>query len=129
MKSLEDLKAIREKALNDINIRKDEFEYRVVVGMATCGIAAGARNVMNALMEEISKRGLNNVSVTQTGCIGYCSLEPIVDIIDSKGNKVSYVKMDAEKVVKVVSSHLVNGQIIQEYTIDQYKNETTGLSK
>lgn len=125
MKSLEELKEIREKALNDINVSKGQFKYRVVVGMATCGIAAGAEPVMNALIEEINKRGLKNISVTQTGCVGYCRLEPIVDVIDCNGNKVSYVKMDPEKVAKVVSSHLADGQIVNEYTVEQYKNEAS----
>ena len=119
MKSLAELQAIREKTLNRINLRKeDEAEAtRVVIGMATCGIAAGARPVMLAFMDEISKRGLNHVTVSQTGCIGMCRLEPMVDVIMPGQEKVTYVHMTPEKVGRVVAEHIVNGRPVEEYTI------------
>ena len=119
MKSLAELQAIREKTLNRINLRKeDEAEAtRVVIGMATCGIAAGARPVMLSFMDEISKRGLNHVTVSQTGCIGMCRLEPMVDVITPGNEKVTYVHMTPEKVGRVVAEHVVNGRPVTEYTI------------
>ena len=119
MKSLAELQAIREKTLNRINLRKeDEAEAtRVVIGMATCGIAAGARPVMLAFMDEIQKRGLQHVTVSQTGCIGMCRLEPMVDVILPGQEKVTYVHMTPEKVGRVVAEHIVNGRPVEEYTI------------
>ena len=86
--------------------------------MATCGIAAGARPVLNAFVEEAAKRGLQNVMITQTGCIGICQFEPVVEVVNTKdGSKVTYVKMTAEKAVRVVNDHLVNGNVVTEFTI------------
>lgn len=118
MKSLAELKAIRDKARQQISVREDSDDnIRVLVGMATCGIAAGARPVLTAIMDEISKRGLKNVTVTQTGCIGICQFEPVVEVIAPGENKVTYVKMTAEKAVRMVNDHLVNGNVVSEYTI------------
>ena len=118
MKSLEELKAIRDRVKNSVDIREDNsYKIRVVVGMATCGIAAGARPVLAAFTEEIAKRGLHNVAVTQTGCIGICQYEPVVEVFDADGSKTTYVKMTAEKAAKVVTDHLVNGSVVSEYTI------------
>ena len=122
MKSLEELRALKEKTKAEMNLRNEQNGLRVVVGMATCGIAAGARPVMNTFVEEISKRQLNNVKVTMTGCIGLCKLEPIVEIVDPSGDKVTYVKMDAQKAARVVAEHLVNGKIVSEYTIKAEEN-------
>ena len=118
MKSLEELKKIRENMQNQMNLRKeDEDTVRVVVGMATCGIAAGARPVLESFVEEVSKRGLQNVHVSQTGCIGVCRLEPIVEVFVPGQEKVTYVKMDAEKAQRVLLDHVVNGNDVTEYTI------------
>lgn len=118
MKSLDELQAIRDKMQKSINVRDDNGnKIRVVVGMATCGIAAGARPVLNSFTDEIAKRNLLNVSVTQTGCIGICQYEPVVEIYTPDGTKTTYVKMTAEKVSKIVSDHIVNGNIVSEYTI------------
>lgn len=118
MKSLAELEAIRNKMLDKVNLRKEDGSgIRVVVGMATCGIAAGARPVMNEFMEEIAKRNLENVTVTQTGCIGMCRLEPIVEVTEPDKEKVTYVKMTPEKVARIVAEHLVNGKPVTEYTI------------
>ena len=118
MKSLAELQAIRDRAKMAVNVRENsEAKTRVLVGMATCGIAAGARPVLNAFVEEINKRGLDNVQVTQTGCIGVCRLEPIVEVYVPGQEKVTYVKMTAEKVPTVVAQHIVNKQVVTEYTI------------
>lgn len=121
MKSLEELKAIRDKAKASVNVRGDNSEdIRVVVGMATCGIAAGARPVLNAFVEEINKRGLKNVIVTQTGCIGVCQFEPVVEVYVPGQEKVTYVKMTADKVPGIVTEHIVNGRVVDEQTIGAY---------
>ena len=118
MKSIAELQAIREQARAKIAMREGSHEGpRVVVGLATCGIAAGARPVLNAFVEEIAKRHLNNVTVVQTGCIGMCQFEPIVEVIAPGKEKVTYGLMDAEKAVRVVTDHLVNGNPVAEYTI------------
>lgn len=118
MKSLEELKAIREKMQSKINLRVEDGDAtRVVVGMATCGIAAGARPVLQAITSEVAKLGLGNVQVTQTGCIGVCRLEPIVEVYVPGQEKVTYVKVDEEKALKIVSEHIVNKNIVTEYTI------------
>ena len=101
-----------------VNVREsDSDNIRVVVGMATCGIAAGARPVLTAFTEEVAKRNLGNVTVTQTGCIGICQYEPVVEVFTPDGAKTTYVKMTPDKVAKVVSDHLVNGNVVSEYTI------------
>ena len=118
MKSLDELKAIRDRVRSSVDLRENNSDkIRVVVGMATCGIAAGARPVLAAFTDEIAKRGLSNVAVTQTGCIGICQYEPVVEVFDTEGNKTPYVKMTPEKAVKVVTDHLVNGNVVTEYTI------------
>ncbi len=118
MKSLADLQAIRAKTLENINMRKeDDNAARVVVGMATCGIAAGARPVMLKFVEEIKNRDLQHVTVSQTGCIGMCRLEPMVDVILPGQDKVTYVKVKPEMVDRIVSEHLIGGTPVAEYTI------------
>ncbi len=120
MKSLEELRAIKAKMQNNVSLRGVEDEasaLRVVVGMATGGIAAGARPVLNKFIEEVQSRGLKNVKVTQTGCIGVCRLEPIVEVIAPNGDKTTYVKMTEDKVAKIVHEHLVNNKVVAEYTI------------
>ncbi len=123
MKSLAELEAIRKKAQDQISVREGNERMRIVVGMATCGIAAGARPVMNAFLEELKKRNINDVKVTMTGCIGACRLEPIVDVIDSNGKKVTYVKMTPEKAARVVAEHIVNGRVCVDYTIGAEENK------
>ena len=119
MKSLAELEAIRKATQERINIRKEnEGETtRVVVGMATCGIAAGARPVMLSFVDEISKRQLQHVTVSQTGCIGICQYEPVVEIFEAGKDKVTYVKMTPEKAQEVVEKHLKGGNVVGEYTI------------
>lgn len=118
MKSLAELAAIREKMKNTVNLRKGDGKMRVVVGMATCGIAAGARPVLNAFVDQVASADLTDkVSVTQTGCIGICEYEPVVEVFEAGKEKVTYVKMTADKVAKVVEQHLKGGKPVAEYTI------------
>ena len=118
MKSLEELAALRERMKNNVAMRQDNSTAtRVVVGMATCGIAAGARPVMLKFMEEINKREMSNVTVSQTGCIGMCRLEPMVEVTLPGQDKVTYVNVKPEMVPRIVAEHLVNGKSVDEYTI------------
>ncbi|MBR5618577.1 MAG: (2Fe-2S) ferredoxin domain-containing protein [Clostridia bacterium] len=118
MKSLAELAAIREKMKDKVVLREGSGDIRVVVGMATCGIAAGARPVLNRFVEQVSAQGLSDkVTVTQTGCIGICQFEPVVEVYEAGKEKVTYVKMTAEKADEVVEKHLKGGKVIGEYTI------------
>jgi NADP-reducing hydrogenase subunit HndB len=119
MKSLAELEEIRKKTLDSISLRSNKDGMRIIVGMATCGIAAGARPVMSALLEELKKRNINDVSVTMTGCIGVCRLEPIIEVLESNGEKVTYVKMTAEKATRVIAEHIVNGRVCLDLTIGE----------
>ena len=122
MKSLAELAAIRDKMKDKVVLREGTGDVRVVVGMATCGIAAGARPVLNAFGEGVDKAGLNGkVTVTQTGCIGICQFEPVVEIFEAGKDKVTYVKMTAEKAAEVVEKHLKGGKVVTEYTINGFK--------
>lgn len=122
MKTLAELQAIREKAREGMGIRDDKnVGTRVVVGMATCGIAAGARPVLNAIVQEVAREKLEDVTVSQTGCIGLCQYEPIVEVFPPDGEKITYVKMTAEKAIRVVHSHLKGGRVVSEYTVGNMK--------
>ena len=121
MKSLAELAAIREKMQNKVVIREGAASTRVVVGMATCGIAAGARPVLNAFVEGVTSAGLTEkVTITQTGCIGICQYEPVVEIFEEGKEKVTYFKLDAAKAAEIVEKHLKGGKIVEEYTIGAY---------
>ena len=118
MKSLAELAAIREKMKDKVVLREGSGEIRVVVGMATCGIAAGARPVLNAFVEGVSNAGLaEKVTVSQTGCIGVCQYEPVVDIFEADKEKVTYIKMTPEKAKEIVEKHLKGGKVVTEYTV------------
>ena len=118
MKSLEELAAIRDKMKQTVNTRDGGRDStRVVVGMATCGIAAGARPVLNSFVEEVARRELDDVVVTQTGCIGICQYEPVVEVYRPGEEKVTYVKMSPDKVGRIVADHLIGGKPVMEYTI------------
>ena len=117
MKSLAELAAIREKMKDKVVLREGTTETRVVVGMATCGIAAGARPVLNAFVEGVNREGLaSTVTVSQTGCIGICQYEPVVEVFTPGQEKVTYVKMTAEKAAKVIEEHIKGGKVVEEYT-------------
>lgn len=117
MKSLKELEEIRNRTLESVNLRKDRSGTRIVVGMGTCGIAAGARPILLSFMEEIKNRNLQDVIITQTGCIGVCRLEPMVEVYRPGEEKVTYVKMTPQMVKRIVAEHVVNGQVVTEYTI------------
>ncbi len=120
MKSLAELAAIKEKMQSKVVLREGSSDTRVVVGMATCGIAAGARPVLNAFVEEVGAQGLaGSVMVTQTGCIGICQYEPVVEVYEAGKEKITYVKMTPEKAKEVVEKHLKGGNVIDEYTISK----------
>ena len=123
MKSLEELAKIRERMQNKVVLREGQANIRVAVGMATCGIAAGARPVLNTLVEEVAKRNLNDkVTVTQTGSIGMCRFEPIVEVFEGDKERVTYIKVTPEKAKEIVEKHLVGGNPIAEYTIGAAEN-------
>ncbi len=118
IKSIEDLEKIRDEAKDLINLRKDnETKTRVVVGMGTCGIAAGARQTMLAILDELKKRNISDVVVTETGCIGLCKFEPLIDVIKPGQPKVTYVNVDADKARQIVVKHIINDKIIDDWVI------------
>ena len=118
MKSLAELLAIKERMQSKVVLREGTGDVRVVVGMATCGIAAGARPVLNTLVEEVNNGGLfDKVTVTQTGCVGLCQLEPIVEVYEAGKEKVTYIKMTPEKAKEIVEKHLKGGKVVTEYTV------------
>lgn len=122
MKTLAELQAIKERMQSKVALREGSGDKRVVVGMATCGIAAGARPVLNAFVEQVEAAGLSgSITVTQTGCIGICQFEPVVEVFEAGKDKVTYVKMTADKVAKVVEEHLKGGKPVAEYTIGAYQ--------
>ena len=120
MKSLAELQAIKDKMKDRVILREGGNETRVVVGMATCGIAAGARPVLNALVESVNELGLSDkVTVSQTGCIGICQFEPVVEVFEPGKEKVTYVKMTAEKAKEVAEAHLQGGKVLTDYTLNE----------
>ena len=120
MKSIADIKAIREKMQSQIIMRdnSDADEIRVVIGMATCGISAGARPVYNTFIDEVAKRNLTNVKISRTGCLGMCKLEPIVEVYVPNKEKVTYCHVDSEKAMQIVVNHLVNGNVCTDYLVN-----------
>lgn len=122
MKSIADIKAIRDKMQAQIMTRDNksaDAETRIVVGMATCGIAAGARPVFNELVEQVQTRGLSDVKVTRSGCLGMCKLEPIVEVFVPGEEKVTYIKVDAEKAKNIIEKHIVGGNICTDYLVSE----------
>ena len=118
MKSLKELAEIRERMKNKVALREGTGEIRVVVGMATCGIAAGARPVLNAFVEQVAEQNLSDrVTVTQTGCIGMCRFEPIVEVFEGDKERVTYVKVKPEMVPEIIKEHLIGGKPVTKYTI------------
>lgn len=120
MKSLEELKAIRESMQAQMGLRNDSHDQtRIVVGMATCGIASGARPVLTALSDAVQTKGLSNVAVVQTGCIGLCQFEPIVEVLEPGKDKITYIKMTPEKALEIIDQHIIRGQAVKKYTISE----------
>ena len=122
MKSLAELQAIKDKMKNKVVLREGNNELRVVVGMATCGIAAGARPVLNTIVEAVNEGGLaDKVTVSQTGCIGLCQFEPIVEVHEAGKEKVTYVKVDSDKAKRIIEEHIKGGKVIAEFTLSDLK--------
>lgn len=119
MKTLAELALLRDKMKTEAMQRDtaDGGDVRVVVGMATCGIAAGARPVLNKFVEEIAKKNMTNVKVVQTGCIGMCRLEPIVEVFVPGQEKVTYIRVHEDMVARIISDHIVNGNVVTEFTV------------
>ena len=118
MKTLAELAQIRDRMKNKVALREGTGEIRVVVGMATCGIAAGARPVLNAFVEQVAEQNLSDkVTVTQTGCIGMCRFEPIVEVFEGDKERVTYVKVKPEMVPEIIKEHLIGGKPVTKYTI------------
>ena len=116
MKTLEDLKALREKLKADMKVRQNDGT-KIIIGMGTCGIAAGAREVMSAVLNELAVRKLNDVQVQQTGCIGMCGKEVLVDIVRPGEPRITYGKVKPEDVKKIIAEHVVNGRIVEEMVV------------
>ena len=117
MKSLAELAAIRERMQSKVNLRENLGTMRIVIGMATCGISAGARPVLNAFVEGVAKEGLSaKATVVQTGCIGICQYEPVVEVYEGD-DKTTYVRMNPEKAAEVIEQHIKNGKVVTKYTI------------
>lgn len=125
MKTLEELGKMKDAAFNKLTMNDGQYKFRVVVGMATCGIAAGAKPVMDTILEELKNRNISNVEVINTGCIGVCRLEPIVEVYSPNGDRVTYVDMTPDKATKIVEEHLINGTPCFEYTIAATENNGT----
>lgn len=119
MKSLEELRRLKDAALEEIRLREQEKKVQVIVGMGTCGIAAGAREVMSAILDELGKRRLTNVAVTQTGCVGLCAQEPLVDVLLPGKPRVTYGRIDPVKARQIVAQHVVNGIIVAEWVVNK----------
>jgi len=117
MKSLEELKKLRDESKKNLEMRDTNKKTRIVVGMATCGISAGARPVLQTLIEEVDKNNLSDVQVVQTGCIGICRYEPIIEVTRPGEEKVTYIFVDSRKAKRIISEHIINGNVVNEYTI------------
>ena len=114
MKSLAELKKIREEAASRINLRDKKDGFRIVVGMATCGITAGARPVLAAFVDQVAAKNLNNVTVTQVGCLGECALEPVVEVFDAQGNRTTYAKVSVADVEVILDKHVIGGNVVRK---------------
>ncbi|NLN16994.1 MAG: (2Fe-2S) ferredoxin domain-containing protein [Firmicutes bacterium] len=126
MISLDDLRRIRDEALATIALREAGGNVQLIVGMGTCGIAAGAREVMQAVLDELEKRRLTEVLVSQTGCMGLCAQEPLVEVVDAEGRRVVYKKVDPSRVRQIIVEHVVNGRIIPEWTLNVTEGRQDG---
>lgn len=116
MKSFDDLLKLKEK----LDEQSDDDKIQILVGLATCGISAGAKPVMESLIEKIKELKLENVVVKQTGCIGICRLEPMFEVYSLDGSRTTYVDMNSEKAKEVVEQHILKGHVIDKYTIGAY---------
>ncbi|HQA55146.1 MAG TPA: (2Fe-2S) ferredoxin domain-containing protein [Synergistaceae bacterium] len=122
IKSLEDLRKIKAESQLQTKARKSN-DTQIIIGMGTCGIAAGAREVMTAVLEELAKRNLNNVSVLQTGCIGMCQKEPLLDVVRPGEDRVTYGPVSPSDVPRIIAEHLVNGNIVEDLVVAKIPNK------
>lgn len=122
IKSLEDLRKIKAQAKQETEARRSN-EIQVIIGMGTCGIAAGARDTMTAVLEELAKRSLQGVTVLQTGCIGMCTKEPLLDIVRPGEDRVTYGPVYAADVPRIIREHLVNGNIVEDLVVAKISNK------
>ena len=120
MKSLDDLKKIRDAAQSKVSMRGKNDGIRILVGMATCGISAGARPVMNKFVERIAEYNLEKVTVTPVGCIGECAIEPIVEVLQGE-DRTTYCRVDVEAVERIVNEHIIGGNVVLDYVIGKYR--------
>lgn len=117
MKSLEELAKLREEAQKLTGLRENNESIKIVIGMGTCGIAAGARETLMAFLDELAKRNISDVKITQTGCIGLCDKEPLVEVLVPGKEKVTYGKVNADRARQIISNHIVNGNIVNELVV------------
>ncbi len=117
IKSLEDLKKLREQAMQKRDVKRAEGHAQVIVGMGTCGIAAGARETMKAVLDTIEQEGLSGILVTQTGCIGLCEKEPIMQVVVGEGEKVVYGKVSADVARQIMREHVMGGKVVENHVI------------
>lgn len=117
MKTIEELNEIRKRAWDKVNPGIDRKNPRIVVGMATCGIAAGAKPVYDAIKDEIINQSIDDIEIAQTGCIGICKLEPVVEVYMPGKEKVTYVKVTPTMCRRIIREHIMNGKVIDEYTM------------
>lgn len=116
-KTIEELKRIREEAKKGLFLREGEFKAKIIVHMGTCGIAAGARQILSALLEEYEKKGSRDVMITTSGCAGLCSREPMVTIEIKDEAPVKYVDLTTDKIRRIFQEHLLQGKIVKEYAL------------
>lgn len=121
MKSLEDLKKLRDQALKNMEMRYQVGGTRIQIGMGTCGIAAGARPVLSKFVDEIAKHNIKNVVITQVGCMGECAFEPTVEILDEDGTQSVYARVNERMVHEIVEEHILGGKRIQRYLLSAIK--------
>jgi NADP-reducing hydrogenase subunit HndB len=111
------LRQLRERAKASLSVRGTESGPKVTIAMGTCGIAAGAREVLSSLLEELEQRGLENVTITQTGCKGLCDREPLVEVQVPGGPDVTYGSVTPAIMRRIVADHIVNGHVVNEYAV------------
>ena len=120
--SLEDLRKIKAASQRTTEARKNN-DTQIIIGMGTCGIAAGAREVMKAVLEELAKRNLTDVAVLQTGCIGMCQKEPLLDVVRPGEDRVTYGPVYPRDVPRIIADHLVNGIVVEDLVIAKIPNK------
>jgi NADP-reducing hydrogenase subunit HndB len=119
--NLDELKKLKDKAQRQVSLREGNKKYRVVFSMGTSGIAAGAREVMTTMLDELDKRGIDDVEVAVTGEIGLVDAEPVVRVEEANGEKVTYAKVNADGARKIVAEHLEKGKVVKGLAVGKVK--------